>query len=74
MKVMSNYVYLVKSKKGEPKDLWIMDAPEPKQATHIFSARFARYVKPKSPNIEEMFLREYAEELKKERKKHEKSM
>lgn len=70
MKVMSNYVYLVKSKKGEPKDLWIMNASDPKQATHIFSARFARYVKPKSPNIEEMFLREYV----KERKKHEKSM
>ena len=70
MKVMSNYVYLVKSKKGEPKDLWIMDAPVPKQATHIFSARFARCVKPKSPNIEEMLLREYV----KERKKHEKSM
>lgn len=70
MKVMSNYVYFIKSKKGETKDLWIMDAPDPKQATHIFSARFARYVKPKSPNIEEMFLREYV----KERKKHEKSM
>ena len=70
MKVMSNYAYLVKSKKGEPKDLWIMNAPDPKQATHIFSARFARWVKPKSPNIEEMFLREYV----KERKKHGKSM
>lgn len=41
------YAYMVNNKKGEVVDLWLMDAPDPKNAIFVFSCRFARYVKPK---------------------------
>ena len=46
-----SYLYTIKNKKDEIKDLWIMDKEEPKKADYIFSVRFSRYVKPKSPSI-----------------------
>lgn len=49
---MSNgYLYTVNNKQGRAVDFWVMDKPEPKEASVIFSCRFSRYVKPKSKPI-----------------------
>ena len=45
------YLYTVNNKQGKPVDFWIMNKPEPKKASVIFSCRFSRYVKPKSKPI-----------------------
>ena len=45
------YVYTINNKKGKPVDFWIMDKPEPKEASVIFSCRFSRYVKPKGRQL-----------------------
>lgn len=43
--------YVLTVGKGKHVDFWIMDKPEPKEASVIFSCRFSRYVKPKGKPI-----------------------
>jgi hypothetical protein len=45
------YCYFYNNKKGQPKDILIMDAKTPKEATRIVSTRYGKWIKPTREKI-----------------------
>ena len=45
------YCYFYNDKKGQPKDILIMNAKTPKEATHIISTRYGKWIKPTREKI-----------------------
>lgn len=45
------YCYFYNDKKGHPKDILIMDAKTPKEATRIISTRYGKWIKPTREKI-----------------------
>ena len=52
--MFESYCYVYKDKKGQPKDLLLMNDKTPKESSVIFSTKFARWIKPKTKRIDKM--------------------